>query len=54
MTTDRVDALRDAARQGTAALPKAEALHGAATARSDLPAALDRVERSSSSPAPPS
>lgn len=46
MTTDRVDALRDAARQGTAALPKAEALHGAATARSDLPAALDRVERS--------
>ncbi|MFJ5560385.1 FtsX-like permease family protein [Streptomyces sp. NPDC093250] len=46
MTGDRVDALRDAAREGTAALPKAEALGGTASARSELPATLDRVERS--------
>ncbi|KES05746.1 hypothetical protein BU52_18230 [Streptomyces toyocaensis] len=46
MTGERVDALREAAREGTAALPKAAALGGTATAASDLPAALDRVERS--------
>ncbi|MFF1275713.1 FtsX-like permease family protein [Streptomyces marokkonensis] len=46
MTGERVDALREAAREGTAALPKAGALGGTATAASELPAALDRLERS--------
>ncbi|MFD7699434.1 FtsX-like permease family protein [Streptomyces caelestis] len=46
MTTERIDALREAVRRGVAALPEAEALDGTATATSELPAALDRVERS--------
>ncbi|MFC8421613.1 FtsX-like permease family protein [Streptomyces sp. NPDC057236] len=46
MTTERIDALREAVREGVAALPEAEALDGTATATSELPAALDRVERS--------
>lgn len=46
MTTERIDALREAAREGAAALPKAGALGGTATATTELPAVLDRVERS--------
>ncbi|MEZ3181469.1 ABC transporter permease [Streptomyces pimonensis] len=46
MTTERIDALREAVRRGVADLPGAGALDGAATAASELPAALDRVERS--------
>ncbi|MFE0551504.1 FtsX-like permease family protein [Streptomyces pilosus] len=46
VTTDRTDALREAARRGAAALPKADALGGTATATTELPAVLDRVERS--------
>ncbi len=46
MTTGRIDALREAVRRGVAALPEAEALDGTATATSELPAALDRIERS--------
>ncbi|MFI5566534.1 FtsX-like permease family protein [Streptomyces sp. NPDC051740] len=46
MTTERIDALREAVREGVAGLPEAEALDGTATATSELPAALDRVERS--------
>ncbi|CAL9461938.1 hypothetical protein SUDANB176_02659 [Streptomyces sp. enrichment culture] len=42
----RIDALREAVRRGTAALPEEEALGGTATATSALPAVLDRVERS--------
>ncbi|GGR15411.1 FtsX-like permease family protein [Streptomyces griseomycini] len=44
--TGRIDALREAVRRGTAALPEDEALGGTATATSALPAVLDRVERS--------
>ncbi|CAL9561039.1 hypothetical protein SUDANB126_04639 [Streptomyces sp. enrichment culture] len=44
--TGRIDALREAVRRGTAALPGDEALGGTATAASALPAVLDRVERS--------
>ncbi|PWJ07383.1 peptide ABC transporter permease [Streptomyces sp. NWU49] len=44
--TGRIDALREAVRRGTAALPRDEALGGTATASSALPAVLDRVERS--------
>ncbi|MFF7854746.1 FtsX-like permease family protein [Streptomyces sp. NPDC007904] len=43
--TDRIGPLREAARRATAALPRDEALGGAATATSGLPAVLDRVER---------
>ncbi|WP_431986054.1 ABC transporter permease [Streptomyces griseoflavus] len=46
VTTERIDALREAAREGTDALPKADALGGTATATTELPAVLDRVERS--------
>ncbi|MFI1420307.1 FtsX-like permease family protein [Streptomyces sp. NPDC020731] len=46
MTTERIDALREAVGGGIAALPEAEALDGTATATSELPAALDRIERS--------
>ncbi|MFI2374310.1 FtsX-like permease family protein [Streptomyces sp. NPDC018964] len=46
MTTGRIDALREAVRRGVATLPEAEALDGTATATSELPAALDRIERS--------
>ncbi|GGX10124.1 hypothetical protein GCM10010297_34630 [Streptomyces malachitofuscus] len=46
MTAERIDALRQAVRQGIAGLPKDEALDGTATATSELPAALDRIERS--------
>ncbi|MGW4021694.1 FtsX-like permease family protein [Streptomyces sp. NPDC005009] len=46
MTTERIDALREAVREGVADLPEAEALDGTATATSELPAALDRIERS--------
>ncbi|CAM5436265.1 ABC3 transporter permease protein domain-containing protein OS=Streptomyces albaduncus OX=68172 GN=FHS32_000325 PE=3 SV=1 [Streptomyces griseoloalbus] len=46
MTTDRIDALRTAMKEGVAALPSAPALHGSATAAGELPATLDRVERS--------
>ncbi|MFD7686234.1 FtsX-like permease family protein [Streptomyces sp. NPDC059781] len=46
MTTERIDALREAVREGVARLPEAEALDGTATATSELPAALDRIERS--------
>ncbi|WP_309061974.1 FtsX-like permease family protein [Streptomyces sp.] len=44
--TERIDALREAVRRGTAALPEAEALGGTATATSGLPTVLDRLERS--------
>ncbi|MGX1312209.1 hypothetical protein RKD24_002328 [Streptomyces calvus] len=44
--TGRIDALREAMRTGTTALPRAEALNGTASAASELPAVLDRVERS--------
>ncbi|MDT6985956.1 FtsX-like permease family protein [Streptomyces lusitanus] len=46
MTTGRIDALRTAMKEGLTALPSARALHGSATAAGDLPATLDRVERS--------
>ncbi|WP_431989337.1 FtsX-like permease family protein [Streptomyces albogriseolus] len=46
MTTGRIDALRTAMKEGVAALPSAPALHGSATAAGNLPATLDRVERS--------
>ena len=46
MGTERIDALREAVREGTAALPEGEALSGSATAASGLPAVLDRIERS--------
>ncbi|MGW4764544.1 ABC transporter permease [Streptomyces pseudogriseolus] len=46
LTTGRIDALRTAMKEGVAALPSAPALHGSATAAGDLPATLDRVERS--------
>ncbi len=46
MTTGRIDALRTAMKAGVAALPSAPALHGSATAAGNLPATLDRVERS--------
>ncbi|GGV56983.1 hypothetical protein GCM10010294_03200 [Streptomyces griseoloalbus] len=44
--TGRIDALREAVRRSTAALPDEKALGGAASATSELPAVLDRVERS--------
>ncbi|MFI9819121.1 FtsX-like permease family protein [Streptomyces sp. NPDC052013] len=46
LRTERIDALREAMRAGTAALREDPALDGAADATSALPTVLDRVERS--------
>lgn len=45
MRTERIGALREAMRAGTAALREERALGGTASATSALPAVLDRVER---------
>ncbi|MBC7269550.1 MAG: ABC transporter permease [Streptomyces sp.] len=46
LTTDRIDALREAARSGSAALREQPALSGTTAAATGLPKVLDRVERS--------
>ncbi|MFC8344625.1 FtsX-like permease family protein [Streptomyces sp. NPDC057280] len=46
LTTGRIGALRDAARDGSAALRGAAALSGTTAAHTDLPAVLDGVDRS--------
>ncbi|PWI18357.1 peptide ABC transporter permease [Streptomyces sp. Act143] len=46
LTTARIGALRDAARDGSAALRGEAALSGTTAAHTDLPAVLDRVDRS--------
>jgi hypothetical protein len=46
LTTDRVGALRETARTGSASLRSVPALSGTTVATTDLPAVLDRVERS--------
>ncbi|MER5749872.1 FtsX-like permease family protein [Streptomyces sp. NPDC002088] len=46
LTTGRIDALREAARTGSAALRKQPALSGTTAASTSLPDVLDRVERS--------
>ncbi|MEW2398494.1 ABC transporter permease [Streptomyces sp. NPDC046862] len=46
LTTDRIGALRQAARDGTAALRKSDALSGTTAATTSLPEILDDVERS--------
>ncbi|MBE1602589.1 ABC transporter permease [Streptomyces stelliscabiei] len=46
LTTERIDALREAARSGSAALRKEPSLSGATAADTALPEVLDRVERS--------
>ncbi|WP_372341471.1 FtsX-like permease family protein, partial [Streptomyces sp. CC224E] len=45
VTTDRIDALRDAARAGTRQLLHAKALAGATDVRTSLPDVLDKAER---------
>ncbi|MFI8532800.1 FtsX-like permease family protein [Streptomyces aquilus] len=46
LTTGRIGALREAARDGSAALRGEAALSGTTAAHTDLPAVLDRVDRS--------
>ncbi|MFF4830554.1 FtsX-like permease family protein [Streptomyces sp. NPDC001315] len=46
LTTGRIDALREAARTGSAALRRQPALSGTTAANTSLPDVLDRVERS--------
>ncbi|MFJ5266194.1 FtsX-like permease family protein [Streptomyces sp. NPDC088387] len=46
LTTDRIDALREAARTGASGLREQEALSGTTAASTQLPAVLDRIERS--------
>ncbi|MFF5492252.1 FtsX-like permease family protein [Streptomyces aquilus] len=46
LTTGRIGALRDAARDGSAALRGEAALSGTTAAHTDLPTVLDRVDRS--------
>ncbi|NGO45430.1 FtsX-like permease family protein, partial [Streptomyces ureilyticus] len=46
LTTGRIDALRDAARDGPKALVKSPAMHGTTAVTTSLPEELDRVERS--------
>ncbi|MEV6593473.1 ABC transporter permease [Streptomyces acidicola] len=46
LTTDRIGALRQAARDGTAALGRSDALSGTTAATTSLPEILDDVERS--------
>ncbi|MFF4268946.1 FtsX-like permease family protein [Streptomyces sp. NPDC001536] len=46
LTTGRIDALREAARDGSAALRGKSALSGTTAANTQLPAVLDRVDRS--------
>jgi hypothetical protein len=46
VTTGRIGALRDSAREGTAALRKDPALRGTTAVTTSLPDVLDRVERS--------
>ncbi|PAZ09311.1 peptide ABC transporter permease, partial [Streptomyces sp. SA15] len=46
LTTERIDALREAARAGNAALRERPALSGTTAASTALPAVLDRVDRS--------
>ncbi|MFJ8081210.1 FtsX-like permease family protein [Streptomyces sp. NPDC096205] len=46
LTTDRVDALREAARAHSGSLREEPALRGTTAASTDLPVVLDRVERS--------
>ncbi|WP_445401076.1 FtsX-like permease family protein [Streptomyces sp. LE64] len=45
MTTDRIDALRDAAREGTDGLRGSPALRGSKEVTTGLPGVLDRAER---------
>ncbi|HSX97620.1 MAG TPA: FtsX-like permease family protein [Streptomyces sp.] len=46
LTTERIDALREAVRSGSAELRKEPALSGATAADTALPEVLDRIERS--------